>query len=170
MPVAPLPSLRPVSALLLLVLCAVRGMAADGGSELSLRDQFGKTDSLAAHRGEVVVAIVVDVRRLSTIQRWGEALGARHPQLHFLNIAQMPVGAPVDMARVSATLQKRVPASVPVLIDVERRWATAYGLDTAAPNLLVFDRSGTLVTSLRGRFSAEREASITPVIEKLLAQ
>jgi hypothetical protein len=34
----------------------------------------------------------------------------------------------------------------------------------------VFDRAGTLVTSLRGRFSAGREASITPVIEKLLAQ
>jgi hypothetical protein len=82
----------------------------------------------------------------------------------------MPAGSPVDMARVSATLQKRVPASVPVLIDVERRWAAAYGLDTAAPNLLVFDRSGTLVTSLRGRFSAELEASITPVIDKLLAQ
>lgn len=170
MPVAPLPSLRPVPALLLLVLCAVRGMAADAGIDVPLPDQFGQADSLAAHRGEVVVAIVVDVQRLSTIQRWGEALGGRYPRLHFLNIAQLPPEGPVDMARVSATLQKRVPATVPVLIDVERRWATAYGLDAAAPNLLVFDRSGTLVTRLRGRFSAEREASITPVIDRLLAQ
>jgi hypothetical protein len=170
MPVAPLPSMRRLSAALLLMLCTVCCMAADAGVEVSLPDQFGNTGSLAAHRGAVVVAIVVDVRRLSTIQRWGEALGSRHPRLHFLNIAQMPAGSPVDMARVTASLQKRVPATVPVLIDVERRWATAYGLDTRAPNLLVFDRSGTLVTSLRGRFSTEREASITPVIEKLLSQ
>jgi hypothetical protein len=154
----------------LLVLCAVRGMAADAGIDVPLPDQFGQADSLAAHRGEVVVAIVVDVQRLSTIQRWGEALGGRYPRLHFLNIAQLPPEGPVDMARVSATLQKRVPATVPVLIDVERRWATAYGLDAAAPNLLVFDRSGTLVTRLRGRFSAELEATITPVIDRLLAQ
>jgi hypothetical protein len=154
----------------LLVLCAVRGMAADAGSEVSLRDQFGKADSLAAHRGEVVVAIVVDVRRLSTIQRWGEALGARYPGLHFLNIAQLPAEGPVDMARVTATLQKRVPATVPVLIDVERHWAQSYALDTTAPNLLVFDRSGALVTRLRGRFSAAREASITPVLDGLLAK
>jgi hypothetical protein len=170
MPVAPLRSTHHIFAALLLSLCTLRCMAADAGIDASLPDQFGNSGSLAAHRGSVVVAIVVDVRRLSTIQRWGEALGARYPRLHFLNIAQMPAGGPVDMPRVSATLQKRVPANVPVLIDVERRWATAYGLDTAAPNLLVFDRSGTLVTSLRGRFSAEREASIAPVIEKLLAQ
>jgi hypothetical protein len=170
MPVAPLPSMRHVAGTLLLVLCAVRCMAADAGIEASLPDQFGNTGSLAAHRDSVVVAIVVDVRRLSSIQRWGEALGGRYPRLHFLNIAQMPAGSSVDMARVKASLQKRVPANVPVLIDVERRWATAYGLDTAAPNLLVFDRGGNLAGQVRGRFSAEREASITPVIEKLLAQ
>ncbi len=170
MPVAPLRSTHQLFAALLLALCTLRCMAADTGIAASLHDQFGKADSLATHRGAVVVAIVVDVRRLSSIQRWGEALGGRYPQLHFLNIAQMPAGGPVDMARVTATLQKRVPANVPVLIDVERRWATAYGLDTAAPNLLVFDRAGNLVGQVRGRFSAGREASIMPVIEKLLVQ
>lgn len=170
MPVAPLPSIRHVFGTLLLVLCAVRCMAADAGIEAALRDQFGNADSLAAHRGAVVVAIVVDVRRLSTIQRWGEALGARYPELHFLNIAQMPADGPVDLDRVTATLKKRVPATVPVLIDIGRLWAQTYALDTAAPNLLVFDRRGNLAGQVRGRFSAEREASIIPVIEKLLAQ
>ena len=71
------------SGTLLLVLCAVRCMAADAGIETSLRDQFGNADSLAGHRGAVVVAIVVDVRRLSTIQRWAEALGTRYPNCTF---------------------------------------------------------------------------------------
>jgi hypothetical protein len=170
MSVAPLPVMRHLGAILLLMLCSLPCMAADADTGVPLPDQFGNTGSLAGHRGAVVVVIVVDVQRLSTIQRWAEALGGRFPELHFLNIAQMPPEGPVDMARVSATLRKRVPATVPVLIDVERRWANAYGLDAAVPNLLVFDRAGALVTRLRGRFSAEREASITPVIESLLAQ
>jgi hypothetical protein len=168
MPVARLPSMRHIAALLLLYVA--RSLAADAGIEPSLRDQFGKADSLAAHRGAVVVVIVVDVRRLSTIQRWGEALGTRYPELHFLNVAEMPAKGPVDMPRVHATLQKRVPPAVPVLIDAERRWAQAYALDTAEPNLLVFDGDGNLAGQIRGRFNMEREASIMPVIEKLLAQ
>lgn len=173
MPVSRLPSMRLVSGMpgLLLVLLGVCGTAA--GADIAaapLRDQFGNTDSLASHQGKVVVAIVVDVRRLSTIQRWGEELGKRHPDLHFLNVAEMPAEGRVDIARVNATLQKRVPATVPVLIDIERRWATGYGLDTATPNLLIFDREGKLAGQVRGRFSAERAAGITAIIEALLAQ
>lgn len=173
MPIAVLPSMRRrTSGMpgLLLILFSACGMSAGTGPDMPpLRDQFGKTDSLAAHRGAVVVAVVVNVRRLATIQRWAEELGGRYPQLHFLNVADLPAEGPVDIARVSATLQKRVPATVSVLIDVERRWATTYGLDTEAPNLLVFDRGGNLVGQARGRFSTERAASITAVIEPLLA-
>ena len=174
MPVSRLPAIRLVSGmpgLLLLVLINACSMAA--GADIAappLRDQFGNTDSLASHQGAVVVAIVVDVGRLSTIQRWGEELGKRHPDLHFLNVAEMPAEGRIDMARVEATLQKRVPATVAVLIDIERRWATSYRLDTAAPNLLVFDREGKLAGQVRGRFSTERAAGITTIIEALLAQ
>jgi len=163
--------MRLVSGLPLLVLVSVCSMAA--GADIAappLRDQFGNTDSLASHHGAVVVAIVVDVRRLSTIQRWGEELGNRYPELHFLNVAEMPAEGRVDIARVEATLQKRVPATVAVLIDIERRWATSYSLDTAAPNLLVFDREGNLAGQVRGRFSVERAAAVTAIIEALLAQ
>ena len=162
--------IRAMSALLF-ILCSTCSIAAGTGSDaLPLRDQFGNTDSLASHRGAIVVAIVVDVGRLSTIQRWGEELGKRHPDLHFLNVAEMPAEGQVDMARVEATLQKRVPATVAVLIDVERHWASTYSLDTAAPNLLVFDREGKLAGQVRGRFSDERDASITALIDALLAQ
>jgi hypothetical protein len=154
---------------LLLILCSTCGMAT-GLDAPPLRDQFGNTDSLTSHRGAVVVAVVVDVRRLSTIQRWGEELGRRYPDLHFLNVAEMPVEGPVDIARVEAMLQKRVPAAVAVLIDIERRWANAYDLDTAAPNLLVFDHQGGLAGQVRGRYSEERAASITAIIEALLVR
>lgn len=172
MPIAGLPPIRRTSRIsgLLLVLFAGCGMAAGTGTDtLPLRDQFGKADSLAAHRGSVVVAVVVNVRRLATIQRWAEDLGGHYPQLHFLNVAELPAEGPVDMARVEATLQKRVPATVAVLIDTERRWASTYSLDTDAPNLLVFDREGNLAGQVRGRFSAERAASIRAIIEPLLA-
>ena len=69
---------------------------------------------------------------------------------------------------MEAILQKRVPATVAVLIDIERRWASTYSLDTAAPNLLVFDREGNLAGQVRGRFSDEGAARITAIIEPLL--
>ena len=154
---------------LLLVLCSDCSIAVGGEADVPpLRDQFGNTDSLANHRGTVVLAIVVDVRRLSTIQRWGEELGKRYPGLDFLNVAEMPTDGEVDMARVETMLRKRVPATVAVLIDVERRWASTYSLDTAAPNLLVFDRDGNLAGQVRGRFSEERSASITAIMGPLL--
>lgn len=171
MPISRLPVIRGIRAMpaLLLVLCSTCSLAAGSGpGVLPLRDQFGNTDSLSSHRGAVVVAVVVDVRRLSSIQRWGEELGRRYPDLHFLNVAEMPAEGPVDIARVEAMLQKRVPAMVAVLIDVERRWASTYSLDTAAPNLLVFDQQGDLAGHVRGRFSEERAASITAIIEALL--
>ena len=170
MPITPLPAMRCIPGMLLLLLSSVSAMAAGAGSDaLLLRDQFGNTDSLAGHRGAVVVAVVVDVRRLSTIQRWGEDLGSRYAGLHFLNVAEMPAEGPVDIPRVEAMLQRRVPATVAVLIDVERRWASSYSLDTAAPNVLVFDREGNLAGQVRGRFSTERSATISALIEALLA-
>ena len=155
--------------LLLFVLFSAGSHAADASIDvLALRDQFGNTDSLAAHRGAVVVAVVVNVRRLATIQRWAEELHGRSPPLHFLTVADLPAAGPVDIDRVAATLQKRVPATVAVLIDVERSWARSYGLDTTAPNLLVFDREGELAGQIHGRFSTARAASIALIIDPLV--
>ncbi len=132
-----------------LLAAPVAGPAPDLAA-LELRDQYGTTDNLAAHRGEVVVAFVVTARRLRNIKPWEEALRERHAGLAFVRVADVPDERPASHDEVAAKLRKRVPEDVPVLIDLERAWATALDLDTQRPNVLVFDPRGRLAASVRG--------------------
>jgi hypothetical protein len=159
----------------LLLLALAANVAAGVGtltpelSALTLQNQFGGTDSLATHRGQVVVAVVVGVQRLATIERWERELKARYPGLVFFNVADMPAEGTVDPARAAATLRKRVPPEVPVLLDLDRQWATDLGLETSAPNLLLIARDGTLVGSYRGRYSPELAAQVLEALAPLMA-
>jgi hypothetical protein len=135
-------------------------------SSLELRDQFGNTNSLLRQRGDAVVVVVVSVRRLSMIERWERDLSERVPGIRFLNIGDLPDDAPVDPGRTAAMLRKRVPEDVAVLMDIDRRWATHYALDTALPNLLVFDAEGQLIARFRGRWSAELAVQVATAIPR----
>ena len=135
---------------------------------LELRDQYGNPDSLAAHRGAPVVAVIVTVNRLSMIERWERDLSGHIPGVQFLNVTDLPPDVAVDLERTAATLRKRVPAGVRVLMDPTRQWATVLGLNTDVPNLLVFDASGQLRQRYRGRWTAalgtEVAAAVAPLI------
>jgi len=122
----------------------------DAVRSTELEDQHGNSDSLAAHRGEVVVVMVVTARRLRNLKPWERELRERFDRLVYLRIADVPSDSPADTESVAAKLQERVPDDVSVLIDMERIWATALDLDTDRPNLLLIDRDGELVTSIRG--------------------
>lgn len=123
-------------------------------------DQFGRADSLANLHGTPVIVVVVGVRRLAMIESWERDLRERVPGIRFLNVADLPADAPVDLERTAATLRKRVPAGVAVLMDPARQWATAFALDTTMPNLLIFDASGQLTARFRGRWTAELAAQV----------
>lgn len=128
------------------------------------RDQHGNVDSLARYAGQPVVAVVVGVRRLSLIEQWERDLTARVPGIRFLNVADLPRDAPVDLERTAATLRKRVPAGVNVLLDPGGAWATSFQLDTAAPNLLVFDAEGRLSARFRGRWNAALASDVAAAV------
>lgn len=129
-------------------------------SEAQMPDQRGGRDSLAAHRGNPVVVVVVDARRLGTVRHWEQDLLTRFPKLHILTVADVNEKQPTTVERVAAVLSRRVPAEVTVLIDIERLWAREFELDTSAPNLVVFAPDGTLVARFRGRWSAELAAEV----------
>jgi hypothetical protein len=135
-----------------------------GLASLELRDQFGKADSLNRRRGAPVVAVIVSVRRLAMIERWERDLSERVPGIRFLNVADLPGDAPVDLQRTAATLRKRVPPGIAVLMDPARQWATAFALDTTLPNLLVFDAQGRLAARFRGRWTAALAAEVAKAI------
>jgi len=141
-------------------LAQVAAPVTDRVAELVLRDQYGNADALARRRGAPVVAVVVSVQRLAMIEKWEKDLSKRVPGIRFLNVADLPADVPVDLDRTALTLRKRVPPGVKVLLDPTREWATAFGLDTALPNLLVFDAAGTLTARFRGRWTAGLAAEV----------
>ena len=133
-----------------LLLAATLATAVPDIAEISLRDQYGQEDSVAAHDDAVVVVIVIDAKRLRKIKAWEKGLLERIPGLEFMRIADVPSEPPVTEARVAEKLIARVPKGVSVLIDMDRRWATALSLDTSQPNLLLFNRQGKIAARYRG--------------------
>lgn len=162
--------------LLLLALAALASVGAraqapaapDSGrlAQLEFRDQYGNVDSLARSRGAPVIAVVVSVKRLAMIEKWERDLSERVPGIRFINVADLPADVPVDPGRTALTLQKRVPPGVKVLMDPAREWATTFALDTALPNLLVFDASGQLTARFRGRWTADLAAQVAAAIPR----
>ncbi len=116
-----------------------------------LPDQRGDADSVAAHRDRIAVVMVVTARRLRNLRSWQKALQERFEDVDFVLIADVPADPPVTYEQVVSKLERRIPDPVRVLIDVERRWATALELDTERPNILLFDRQGRLAAKFRGR-------------------
>ena len=136
-------------------------------SELRLRDQYGDEDSLAAYRGQVVVVMVVTARRLRNIKPWEADLREQMEGVQYLRIADVPEGSPADSDQVAEKLRERVPDEVPVLIDMERRWATTLVLDTDRPNLLLVDARGRLVATFRGRYTPQLAADVIEALKKI---
>jgi hypothetical protein len=133
-----------------------------------LRDQHGIPRSLADERGHPTVALVVTARRLRTLKAWEVELRARTPGLHYVRVCDVPPAPPTTWERVAARLRGRVPAEVPVLVDVERVWARAFALDTEEVNALVFDARGSLVARARGPRSDAALRAVTDAAAPLL--
>ena len=133
-----------------------------------LRDQFGRSDSLTAHAGQPQVVFVVSAQRLRRLKQWEVELDRRLDGVGFLRIADVPAeaGKPPTFDDVASKLRKRVPQTVRVLVDTERHWAGALGLDTREVNVLAFDANARVVAHVRGGPRAE---TIGPIESALLA-
>jgi hypothetical protein len=160
---------------LLLTVLALSPIAADEGTDLAelsavtLVDQYGAEDALARHRGRVVVVMVVTAKRLRNIRPWERDLRERFEDaIDYLRITDVPEDSPATHERIAAKLVDRVPDGVSVLIDVERRWATALALDTSRPNILVIDGDNQLVSVHRGRHSPELAAEVIEGLKETL--
>ena len=136
-------------------------------SELKLLDQYGDEDSLAAHRGHIVVVMVVTAKRLRNIKPWEADLRKQVDGVEYLRITDVPEEPPGDVEQVAEKLRERVPDDVPVLIDMERRWATTLGLDTDRPNLLLIDARGRLVATFRGRYTPQLAVDVIEALKKI---
>jgi hypothetical protein len=157
-----------VSSLIMAVVVAVPQDSVGAVSHVLLGDQHGLQDSLAEHRGNVVVVMVVTAKRLRNIKPWERHLRERVDGVHYLRIADVPADSRATHDTVAAKIRERVPEGVSVLIDMERVWATELQLDTERPNLLIIDRDGSLIGSFRGLFTPELLEPVVDQIDDLL--
>lgn len=155
-----------LSALLVLVLVGAPAAAAAPAGAV-LRDQFGRPDSLSAHAGRPLVVLVVSARRLRRLKAWEVELDRRLDGVDFLRVADVAAEGrtPPTFDEVASTLRKHVPQSVRVLVDSERHWARALGLDTREVNALALDARTRVVAQVRG---APRSETIGPLETALL--
>ena len=119
----------------------------DAVINLRLPDQYGQPDSLAEHRGHVVVVFAVTAKRLRNIKPWERHLRERIDGVQFLRITDVPADSKASYSDVAAKIRERVPEGVSVLIDMDRGWALALELDTGRPNLLIVDHDGVLIAT-----------------------
>jgi hypothetical protein len=116
-----------------------------------LEDQNGKQDSLAAHFGRPVVLLAIDADHLRNLQGWESDIRALFDGLDFIRVVDIPQKPGTRPEGVARKLREKVPADVPVLIDMDGVWATVYGLDTQEMNVVLFDRDGRQVARVNGR-------------------
>jgi len=137
---------------------------------VELRDQYGRGDSLVAHRGKPQVVFVVSAARLRRLKDWEVELDRRLEGVAFLRVADVPPEPgqpPPRFEEVAKALRKRVPEEVSVLIDLERRFARDLELDTREVNVLLFDAAGGWVGHLRGRPTPGNLDQVTTRLESL---
>ena len=141
-----------------------RALAAEDVRSIELADQHGRSDSLAAHQGEVVLVFVVTATGLLNTRFWEEDLRALVEGVTYLRVADVPEGSSATRERIATRLRIVVPEGVPVMIDMERRWARALDLDTSVPNLLAYTRDGLLGARYLGTWNPD---SVPEVAERL---
>jgi hypothetical protein len=138
-----------------------------------LLDQRGRADGLLRHRGRVVVALVADLGALRRIKAWEVELRERiepgSQEIRFLRVADAPQGRGITRQSVIDKLEGRVPDEVSILIDLDGTWRRAYGLRTHRPNVLLFDRRGRLVRTLRANSEAALADRVVEWIDELRA-
>jgi hypothetical protein len=156
--------------LVILSLLSQSATSLAGLQDIQLRDQNGDPDTLAAHRGRVVVVMVVDAKRLRNLRPWARELRERFDEIETMLIAEVPADPPTTYERVVGKLSERIPDDVSVLIDMERLWATTLDLETSRPNLLLVDRNGSLVASYFGSYDAGLAATVVKHVEVMLAE
>ena len=156
--------------LLILSLLSQSPTSLAGLRDVQLRDQYGKPDTLAAHRGRVVVVMVVDAKRLRNLRPWARELREHFDDIDTMLIAEVPADPPTTYERVVEKLGERIPDDVSVLIDMESRWAENLDLDSSRPTLLLVDRSGNLVASYFGSYEAGLASTVVKHVEVVLAE
>ncbi|MET0555720.1 MAG: hypothetical protein ABW221_21960 [Vicinamibacteria bacterium] len=151
----------------LVALLALTAAAPPPAAALVLRDQYGREGGLSAERGQPAVALVVTARKLRAVRGFEAELRRRCPEPRVLRVADVPRRPPATYEDVARKLRERVPAEVPVLIDLDGAFAGALGLDVSEVAAVVFDGEGRETARATARKADARAAEAAAALRAL---
>ena len=127
------------------------------GSDVLLKDQFGKTDGPGRHRGQGVLLLYGKVDGLRRMKAWEERL--RGPGFGPLVVLR---GLDARSARgkrteveVNERLRLNIPPEIAILVDWNGDLATAFRLPDVDVSVTILDRTGTVCRTVAGPVTPE---------------
>ena len=133
------------------------GLAQESRPDVLLKDQFGKVDGPARHRGAALLLIYGKVEGMRRMKTWEDRLRKVVPGtlvvLRGLD-ARSAEGKKTE-AEVNERLQRNVPDDVAILVDWKGDFVHAYGLPDAEVSTTVIDPKGRACDTIAGSVTAE---------------
>jgi uncharacterized protein len=148
------------------LLVGTAALAEEAPRQVLLRDQYGKTDGPARHRGQTIVLLYGKVEGLRRMKAWEEQIRDKVPgALRVLRglDARGARGQKTE-AEVDERLQQSVPSSIAILIDWNGDFARTYDLPDASVSVTVLDPNGHACRTVAGSVTTEALEQIRQVL------
>ena len=150
---------------IILVLFTASGYAR-AGTPLVLKDQFGRSDGVALHRGAPLILIYgkpADLRRMKAWEvKLREKTGSALQVLRALD-ARAVRGKKTE-AEVNERLQRGVPQDIAILVDWNGDLGASYALSDTDVSVALFDARGIVCRQVAG---SAREEAVAQLIDSL---
>ena len=127
-------------------------LAEEAPRQVLLKDQYGKADGPARHRGQTILLLYGKVEGLRRMKAWEEQIREKVPgALRVLRglDARGARGQKTE-AEVDERLQQSVPSSIAILIDWNGDFVRAYDLPDANVSATVLDPNGNACRTMAG--------------------
>src|SRR5262249_51983684 len=134
------------------------GVAQESRQDVLLKDQFGKPDGPARHRGAPLILIYGNVDGMRRMKSWEDRLRKAVPGTLIVlrGLDARSADGKKTEAEVNERLQQHVPDDIAILVDWKGDFVHAYGLPDAEVSTTVLDSKGRACGTAAGSVSAEK--------------
>jgi preprotein translocase subunit SecF len=133
------------------------GLAQEPGRDVLLKDQFGKVDGPARHRGEPLLLIYGQVDGMRRMKGWEDRLRKAVPGTLVVlrGLDGRSARGKRTEAEVNERLQRNVPDDIAILVDWKGDFVRVYGLPDAEVSTTVLDSKGRACSTVAGPVTSE---------------
>ena len=165
------------SALLVLIPIAIgvsmsgTGLAQESPRDILLKDQFGKLDGPARHRGKALLLIYGKPDGMRRMKAWEDRIRRDVPGARALVVLRGLDGRGAKgkktEAEVNERLQQNVPDDIAILVDWSGDLARAYRLPDAEVSTTILDAKGRACSTVAGPVTSEALEHVRNVLVRV---